>query len=73
MEADTFWTARDYLAMHDDIRQLKNAVGQQQTDMVDVKAQITNMTAIATRILLVLSAATVSGIVGLALLVLQGR
>ena len=73
MDADPFWTARDYLAMHDDIRQLKNTVGQQQTDMVDVKAQITNMTAIATRILLVLSAATVSGIVGLALLVLQGR
>lgn len=73
METDPLWTAHDYLAMHDDIRQLKNAVGQQQTDMVDVKAQMANMTAIATRILLVLSAAAVSGIVGLTLLVLQGR
>lgn len=73
MPDQTLWNPQDLLAMHDDISGLKSAVHRQQTDMADLKVHMATQTSLLTRILIVMSGAAVSMIVGLSLLVLQGR
>lgn len=73
MPDNTLWNPQDLLALHDDVSGLKSAVHRQQADMSDLKHHMAYQTTLLTRILWVLAGGAMSMIVGLSLLVLQGK